>query len=112
MKDREEQCVCVKFCFKLAKTFTETFQMLKKTYGEGCLSRTQCYEWYKRFKSGKRPPKTGPSSTSMDDDHVEKVRAVIRENRRLTVHEVSEEVGISKSLCHTILTEKLECIVF
>jgi hypothetical protein len=26
MKDLEEQRVCMKFCFKLAKTFTETFQ--------------------------------------------------------------------------------------
>jgi len=33
---------------------------------------------------------------------------VIRENRRLTIREVSEEVGICKSSCHTILTEKLK----
>jgi len=44
----------------------------------------------------------------MDDDHVEKVLAVIRQNRRLTVREVAEEVGICKSLCHLILTEKLK----
>jgi hypothetical protein len=52
--------------------------------------------------------KTGQPSTSTDDDNAEKVLAVVCENRRLTVHEVSEEVGISISLCHTILTEKLE----
>jgi histone-lysine N-methyltransferase SETMAR len=33
---------------------------------------------------------------------------VICENRRLTVREVSEEVSICKSSCHTILTEKLK----
>ena len=33
---------------------------------------------------------------------------MIRENRRLTVREVSEEVGICKRSCHTILTEKLK----
>ena len=91
MKDLEEQCVCVKFCFKLGKTFTETFQMLKQVYGEDCLSRTQCREWYQRFKSGRTSneddPKTGRPSTSMDDDHVKKVLAVIRQNRRLTVRE-------------------------
>jgi hypothetical protein len=32
----------------------------------------------------------------MDDDHVEKVLAVIRQNRRLTLREVYEEVGICK----------------
>ena len=36
------------------------------------------------------------------------MHSVIRENRRLTVREVSEESGICKSSCHTILTEKLK----
>jgi len=36
------------------------------------------------------------------------VRSVIRENRCLTIREVFEEVGICKSSCHTILTEKLK----
>ena len=45
---------------------------------------------------------------SMDDDHVEKVFAVIRQTRRLTVREVAEEVGICKRLCHLILTDKLK----
>jgi len=112
MKDLEEQRVCVKFCFKLGKTFTETFQMLHQAYGEDCLSRTQCYEWYQRFKSGRTSieddPKSGRPSSSTGDDQIEKVRSVIRENRRLTIREVSEEVGNCKSSCHTILTEELK----
>jgi len=44
----------------------------------------------------------------MDEDHVEKVLAVIRQNRRLNVREVAEEVGICKSSCHLILTEQLK----
>ena len=84
--------------------------MLQQAYGEDCLSRMQCHEWYQRFISGrtsiKDSPKSGWPSTSMDDDHVEKVLAVIRPNRRLT--EVAEEVEISKSSCHLILTDKLK----
>jgi len=101
MKDLEEQRVCVKFCFKWGKTFTETFTMLQQAYGEDCLSRTQCHEWYQGFKSGRTSieddPKSGRPCTSTNDDHVEKVHAVIRQNRRLTVREVTEEVGICKS---------------
>ena len=86
--------------------------MLQQANGEDCLSRTQCHEWDQRFKSGRTSieddPKAGRPSTSTDDDHVEKVRAVNREKRRLTVREVFEEVGIAKSSCHTILTEKLK----
>jgi hypothetical protein len=44
---------------------------------------------------------------SMSDDHVEKVRAVICENPQLFVCKVSEEVGITESSCHTILTKKI-----
>jgi len=43
----------------------------------------------------------------MDDDDVEKVLAVIRQNRCLTVRELAEEVGICKSSCHPILAERL-----
>ena len=100
MKNLEEQRVCVKFCFKLGKTFTETFQMLQQVYGEDFFSRTQCYEWYQRFKSGRtsieEDLKSGRPSPSTGDDNIETVRSVIRENRRLTVREVSEEVGICK----------------
>ena len=67
--------------------------MLQQACVEDCLSRTQCYEWYKRFKSGRTSieddPKSGRPSSSTGDDHIEKVRSVIRENRRLTVREVS-----------------------
>ena len=65
-----------------------------------------------RFKSGRTSieddPKSGRTSSSTGDDHIEKVRSVIRGNRRLTIREVSEEVGICKSSCNTILTEKLK----
>ena len=76
------------------------------------MSRRPCHEWYQRFKSGATSIEDGPTSgrpsTSMDDDHVEKVLAVIRQNRRLTVRKVAEEVGICKRSCHLILTDKLE----
>jgi len=86
--------------------------MLQQAYGEDCLSRTQCHEWYQHFKSGrtsiKEDPKSGWPSTSMDNDHVGKVLTVIHQNHRLTVREVVKEVGMCKSLCHLILTKKLK----
>ena len=84
--------------------------MLQRAYGEDCLNRTQCHKWYQCLKSGRTSieddPKSGQPSMSMDDIHVEKVLAVIRENCCLSVLEVVKEAGICKSLCHLILTEK------
>ena len=76
------------------------------------MSRTQCYEWFKRFKEDRmsvgEDPRPGRLSTSTNDDHVERVRAVIRGNRRLTVREVADEMGICIGSCHKIFTEKLQ----
>jgi len=99
--------------FQIGKNFhMETFQMLRQAYGEDCLSRMQCHEWYQHFKLGRMSiednPKCGQLSTSMDDYHVERVLAVIHQNRLLTVCEVSKEVRICKRLCHRILTDKLK----
>ena len=76
------------------------------------MSRTQCYEWFKRFKEGRisvdEGPRPGRPSTSTNGDHVERVRVVIRENRRLTVREVADEVHISIGSCHQIFSEKIQ----
>lgn len=106
-----EQRVCVKFCCKTDKTFTETWALLQQTYKEDCMSRSQCHEWFKRFKSGRtsieEESRSGRPSTSTNDENIDAVRSVIRANRRLTVREVAEEVGISIGSCHEILTVKL-----
>jgi len=73
------------------------------------MSRTHCYEWFKRFKMGRmsvgEDPRPGGLSTSTSNDHVERVRAVIRGNRRLTVREAADEGGISIRSCHQSFTE-------
>ena len=73
--------------------------MLQQAYGEDCLSRTQCHEWYQRFGSGRTSieddPKSGRPSTSMDDDHVEKVQ-------------VAEEAGMCKSFVPPDFDRKTE----
>jgi hypothetical protein len=74
------------------------------------MSCMQCYEWFKGFKEGRTSvsenPRPGRPSTSTDDHQVEWVREVIGGNRRLTVREVAEEMGISVGSCHAILTRK------
>jgi len=63
------------------------------------MSRTQPYVWFKRFRNGRvlvgEDPRPSRHSTSTNDDHVERFRAVICGNRRLTVREVADELGIS-----------------
>jgi hypothetical protein len=46
MDGKIEQRVCIKFCVKLSKSTTETFEMLRETFGEHSLGRQRFFEWY------------------------------------------------------------------
>ena len=59
MADFREQCACIKFCFKLGKTATECYEMLKTGFEEKAMGPSQKFQWFSRFKAGR---------TSIDDD--------------------------------------------
>ena len=40
------------FCYHLKKTAAESHRMLVETYGEHALGKSQCFEWFKKFRSG------------------------------------------------------------
>ena len=42
----------MKFCFKLGKSASETFELIKQAYGDDVLSRKRVLEWYKMFNEG------------------------------------------------------------
>jgi hypothetical protein len=46
MVDLKEQSICVKFCFRLGKTASETHEMLKTAFGDSAMGRTQSLEWF------------------------------------------------------------------
>ena len=82
----ENAAACVHFC--LEKTGAETYEMLQAAFGESCLSRSKTFEWYSRFKSGRRSfeddPRPGRPSTSHTEETVARVREIIRAYRRLS----------------------------
>ncbi|XP_025421236.1 protein GVQW3-like [Sipha flava] len=111
MDNISEQRVCIKFCFKIGKNATETFELIKLAFGNVALSRGVTFDWFKRFKDGRisieddhRP---GRPLTSKTNDTIILVREKIRSDRRLTVREVANEVGISIGTCHSILSDEL-----
>ena len=42
-----EQRCAIKFCVKLNENATETYEKLRKAYGEHAVSRTQVFTWHK-----------------------------------------------------------------
>jgi len=108
-----EQRVSAKFCVKLGKFVTETYDLLKKFYGDECLPRTQVFEWFKRFKEGREEigddQCPGRTSTSEIDANIEKVGEIVRQNRRLSIRAVAEFINITKETVRQILHKKKVC---
>ena len=48
--DTLEERYAIKFCFKLGKNATETYEMLQTAFGPSCVNRACVFEWHKRFK--------------------------------------------------------------
>jgi len=53
MCESTEQCICIKFCFKIGKTATKTYQLLQQAFGEDAIGRKQVFAWFRRFKEGR-----------------------------------------------------------
>ena len=73
--------------------------MLTVTFGESTMSRTQVQLWYNRLKEGREDVNdyaiSGRPSTSKANENIEAVKKMILENRRITILEVADDVGIS-----------------
>jgi len=102
-----EQRVNMKCCVKLGKSATETYDLLKKAYGNECLSHTQVFEWFKRFKEGREKigddQRPGRPSTSKTDANIEKVGENVQQNRRLSIRAGAELINIDKETVRQIL---------
>ncbi|PNF27477.1 hypothetical protein B7P43_G08983 [Cryptotermes secundus] len=101
MADLREQRVCIKFCFKFLKTTADTHQMLKEAFGENSVGQTQTYDWCKRFKNGRTSTvdddRSGRPSTDTTSENVAKVRDLIVQDRRLTIQDLCNTLGLSYS---------------
>ena len=116
MADFREQRACTNFCFKLGKTATEYCEMLKTAFGGQAMCRSKTFQWFSRFKAGRTSTyddeRSGRPVSSSTPEIIERVRQIIREDRRHTIDEVSMLVEINDGTCHKILTEdlKMRCV--
>ena len=76
-----EKRICIKFCFKIGKTATETYQLLQQAYGEDAMGRTQMFDWFRPFKEGRTSvesdPRSGRPSTSGNEKMIAKVKTIV-----------------------------------
>jgi hypothetical protein len=106
-----EQRICIKFCFNLKKTAAETHRMLQEAFGDNAMSQSKTFLCYKRFKDGRTSvdhnERSGRPSTSTTPENIRNVREAILADRRRTIHDVCDIVGLSYGTVQRILADNL-----
>ena len=106
-----EQRANIKFCVKHEKKFAETYELMKKVYGDDCMSRTQVSTWLTRFRNGREDfndnLRPGHPEVSNRAELVEKVGEIIGIDANFTTKMLAEELNTSKNTIWRILTEDL-----
>jgi len=106
-----EQRWAIKFCVKLNENATETYEKLRRAYGEHALSRTHVFRWHKAFLDGRESvedeTRCGRPCTSKTDENMTKMRDLVRSDRRLTVRMISSVLNLNRQTVHEILKFEL-----
>ena len=107
-----EQRINLNFLAKLGKTLLECFALLQQVYKEETMSRARAFEWHKRFREGREEcdddQRSGSPVTSRTDNNIDRVKQLMRTDRRLTVRMICEELSIGRDAVWKILTENLK----
>ena len=76
------------------------------------MKKTAVYKWVKRFsavrESVTEEERSGRPATSRTEENIAKIRQIVRENRRLTVRSITEQVNIDRETVRKILTEDID----
>jgi len=112
MSDKNlEQRINNKFCVKIGKSASETLALLTVAYGEYAMKKSSVFEWYKRFKEGREDvqgdPRSGQPKTQRTDANVDRVRTLVRSDRRLGARVIAEELNMNRETARQIVEEDL-----
>ena len=109
--NEEEQRTIIKLCATLGKSPVDTMKMPSKATGKPLVCRSPGYKWHRRFSDGKksteddsRPCRPG----LINADLVDSVRDMIKEDRRVSIREPSDQISVGKTTVVVILEETLE----
>lgn len=84
------------FCYHLKKTAAESHRMLVEAYGEHALGKSQCFEWFKKFKSGDfdvRNAERGRPPKKFEDADLQ---AMLDEDDALSQQQLADQLNVTR----------------
>ena len=113
-----EQISAIKFCLRNEISVAETFRMLQKALVDLSMSQKNVYKWYKDSKEDRERvddlERRRRPSTSTDEQHVNQFKELVHKNRRLTIRDLADTIGISRGSLNTVSKDILgrQLVVF
>ena len=95
-----EQRISIKFCVKIGKSAGEKLALLTVAYGEYAMKKSSLFEWQRRFKEGREnvqyDQSSGQPKTQKTDANVDRVRTLVRPDRRVSVRVIAEKFNMNR----------------
>jgi len=85
------------FCFFLHKSAEEAHQMLVEAYSNHALSRTQCFEWFKKFRAGQYEVTNQPRGRPSKKFEDEELDALLTEDPCQIQRMLAEQLGVTQA---------------
>lgn len=83
--------------FFAKKTATESHRLLVEVYGDAAMSKSQCSEWFQRFKSGDFDIKDKERPGQQKKFEDEKLKALLDEDPCRTQGELAKSLGVTQA---------------
>jgi hypothetical protein len=103
MNPTKEQRVCIKFCANLGKVRWRPWQSLDTRSGKKSWAVHGWIEWHARFRAGwtfiEDDQHTGRPISCTTTDTVAKLQQLARKDRRRTIQDLADEIGIGYGSC-------------
>lgn len=85
------------FCYNWKKSATEAHQMLVEVYGDHALSKAQCYNWFKKFKSGNFETDNEPRGKPADKFDDAELQNLLDQDNCQTQDELAEQLQVAQA---------------
>ena len=109
---KEEQLSVIRFLLSEGAKPIEIHRRMEVQYGDACLSLQQVYEWSRKFLNGVSSvtdsPRPGQAHRVVTPEAIAAVEAIVKENRRVTVHEISAQMDMSHGSAHHIVHDVVQ----
>lgn len=107
MDIKEKQRAVIEFLAKEGCAPIDIHRRLKNVYGDVTIDRSNVRRWTKRFNEGETSTKdkerSGRRRTSDSDENRRKINAMIKENRKISITDIANDIHISYGSAQSII---------